>query len=102
MNTQKREELPELPESNLNYHDGVGLVTAYTADQMRAYGRLCRAGREDAIELLSRLDDLSECLATEVEKVGVGTGADAARDVHDAAAMIRRLSPQAGGSDGNR
>lgn len=38
--------LPELPASHISYHDGVDLSPAYTAEQVRNYGRACyEAGR---------------------------------------------------------
>src|ERR1051325_11303987 len=68
-NTHEREDLPELPVcvveaevtwrgslfATLKREDQKGFVRhLYTADQMREYGRLCRAGREDELEALER------------------------------------------------
>lgn len=112
--THEREELPDLPAAAASfryvtacerqlvfpggYRDELG-DEFYTADQMRAYGRLCRAGREDAaINLL-----VEACATVEAATLEDGISEkrrNYRRDLHQRITyFLRRLSPQAGGSD---
>lgn len=111
MNTHEREELPE---PALSFPTGVWLRNGsqilagdyYTADQMRTY-RLCRAGRGD-FWTEARLREEAKRRGWYVrEGTSVPTADGEWRhpfemtvSSRDLIELLRRLSPQAGGSDG--
>lgn len=113
MNTQEREELPELPLTMLQLIDEVahnsnltvGLRGRLTQDSIgrlresiRAYGRLCRAGRGD-VDYIGYADSLEQMAESTYHLRGGSLPDDCKECLWEAAAILRRLSPQAGGSD---